>query len=274
MIPKLFDAHTHVQFPQFDKDRDEIIKKALESGLWMVNAGADKESSKKSIELARKYPEGVYATVGQHPNENDFDYNFYKSLAEDPKVVAIGEFGFEYYIRDPNLQRFGIKDEERERQKEIFLNHLKLAQEVSKPLMIHCRDSHSLDSSFRAFDDLIDMLETNRAMLITGRPGVLHFFTGSLENAKKLLELGFYFTFGGLITFSRDFDEVIQSIPLSRLLLETDAPYVSPAPYRGKRNEPAYIIEVARKLAEIKKVSFEETCKATAENAVKIFNLS
>ena len=272
-MPKLIDAHTHVQFPQFDDDRDEVMKRVFDAGIWIVNAGADKESSQKAIELAHKYSEGVYATVGQHPSENDFDYNFYRALADDEKVVAIGEFGLEYYVRDPNLRKFGIRDEERERQKDVFLQHLKLAREVSKPLMIHCRDSHSCDSLICAFDDLIYLLGENREMLIKDRAGIIHFFTGSLENAKKLLQLGFYFTFGGLITFNREFDEVIKSIPLDRLLLETDAPYVAPAPYRGKRNEPSYVVEVAKKMAEIKGISFEEICRITTENTIKVFKL-
>lgn len=259
----IIDSHTHVQFHQFNEDREEVIKRALGNDIWMVNAGADKESSQKAIELAHKYQEGVYATVGQHPGENDFDYDFYKLLANDPKVVAIGEFGFEYYIRDPNLRKFGIKNEEKERQKDIFLGHLKLAKEVSKPLMIHCRE---------AFSDLIYTLKSNISN--NKSPGIIHFFTGTIDDAKKLLDMGFYFTFGGLITFNRDFDEIIKFIPLENLLLETDAPYVTPEPYRGKRNEPSYIIETAKKMAEIKNISFEQVCEATTQNAKTIFNLT
>jgi len=256
----LIDSHTHLQFHQFDKDRDEVIRRAFNSGIWMVNVGTDKESSVKAVELANKYKEGVYATVGVHPHEadKDFDYDFYKRLALEPKVVAIGETGLDYY-RSQEIQNseFRIKN----LQKEIFIRHIELAKEVQKPLMIHCRD---------AFSDLIEILNS-KFLILNSPPGVVHFFAGTLEDAKKLLEMGFYFTFGGLITFNQSFNEIIKFLPLEKILLETDAPYVAPLPYRGKRNEPSYIIETAKKMAEIKSVSFEEISKQTTENALKIF---
>jgi TatD DNase family protein len=264
----LIDSHTHLQFPQFDKDHEETIKRALDNNIWLVNVGADKESSIKAVELANKYKEGVYATVGVHPHKvrgeklemrNEiFDYEFFKKLALEPKVAAIGECGLDYYRIMNNELR--IKN----LQKEIFIKHVELAKEVNKPLMIHCRD---------AFDDLIVILRSY-FFIHNSNKGIIHFFAGSPENAEKLLEMGFYFTFGGLITFNRDFDEIIKYIPLERIMLETDAPYVSPEPYRGKRNEPLYIIETAKRAAEIKGVSFEEICEQTTENAKKIFNLN
>ncbi len=257
MIIKLVDAHTHVQLPQFDKDRDEVIKRALDAGVWMINAGADRESSIKGVELANKYSEGVYTTVGQHPTEGGagFDYEIFKNLAGDPKVVAIGECGLEYY-RDR-----GQDEADKQFQKDLCVKHILLAKEVKKPLVVHCRE---------AFGDLIDIFVSQQTNLNT-LPGVIHFFTGTMADVKQLLDLGFYFTFGGLITFRRDFDEIIKYIPLDRIMVETDAPYVAPVPYRGKRNEPAYVIEVAKKLAEIKGISFEEVCEQTTENVKKVF---
>lgn len=254
---KLFDSHTHVQLSQFDDDRDEVIKRALDAGVWIINAGADRESSKKGVEIANKYKEGVYATVGQHPTEGEagFDYEFFKNLAQNEKVIAIGECGLEYY----RIEQMEDSKEQIKKQKELFIEHIKLAKEVNKPLVIHCRE---------AFPDLIEILQSNNI-----KSGLIHFFTGTLDEAIKLLGMGFYFTFGGLITFNRDFDEIIKFMPLDRIMVETDAPYVAPMSYRGKRNEPAYVIEVAKKLAEIKGVSFEKVCEQTTENVKKVFNI-
>ena len=253
-MAKLIDVHTHVQFPQFDRDRDEVIKRSFDAGVWIVNAGSDKNNSQKAVELANNYNEGVYAAVGQHPTDNKegFDYDFFKSLARDGKVVGIGECGLDYF-----------HSQDKDNQKEVFVRHIKLAKEVGKPLVIHCRE---------AFPDLIEVLKSHKNDL-NNPPGILHFFTGTIDDAKILLETGFYFTFGGLITFNRGLDEVINCLPLDKILLETDAPYVAPAPYRGKRNEPSYIIETAKKMAELKDVSFEEVCDQTTENTKNIFGI-
>lgn len=273
----LFDVHTHTQFAAFTEDRDAVIQRALDAGIWMVNVGTQKDTSEKTIEIAQKYPEGVYATVGLHPihteksyhdpqelgdsseakgfmsRGEEFDHNYYKKLAADSKVVAIGECGLDYY-------RLG--SETKKRQQETFIKHIELAAEIKKPLMIHCRN---------AFADVIRIL--NSKFHILNSSGIIHFFTGTTEDAKKLLDLGFSFSFGGVITFARDYDEVVKYIPLERILLETDAPYVAPTPYRGKRNEPAYVIKVAEKVAELKNLPFEEICVTTRKNALKIFNL-
>ncbi len=274
---KIVDSHTHVQFPQFNKDRDEVIQRALDAGIWMINVGADMESSKKAVELAEKYKEGVYAAVGVHPHEAEKNLipelvEGLRNLAKNPKVVAIGECGLDYYNRQPTpssrakLATGQATDNQQQKnkqeQKELFLEHIRLAKEVDKPLMIHCRD---------AFEDLIKILSTFPFLLSSSN--VIHFFTGTLNDAKQLLELGFYFTFGGLITYNRQFDEVIKFIPLDRILAETDAPYVTPEPYRGHRNEPLYVFEVAKKIAEIKNIPFEEFCERVVENNRKVFKI-
>lgn len=273
--PKLIDVHTHVQFHAYKEDADLVIKRALDAGIWMINVGTQHDMSSNAVALAEKYPEGVYATVGLHPmhtskshhdkqelgedsaytdHGEEFDYDFYKKIALHSKVVAVGECGLDYYR--PNE---GTKI----RQREIFVRQVVLACDVKKPIMIHCRS---------AFDDLVSILETIDFKLLDN-PGIVHFFSGAIEDARKLLDIGFSFSFGGVITFARDYDSVVQYIPLERIVLETDAPYVAPVPYRGKRNEPFYSIEVAKKLAEVKGVSFEEISHTTTENAKKIFQI-
>lgn len=273
--PKLFDVHTHVQFNAFNDGADLVIKRALDDGIWMINVGTQKDTSANAVKIANLYPEGVYAAVGLHPihteksyhdqqelgggkefesRKEEFDYDFYKNLASDKKVVAIGECGLDYY-------RLG--SETKGKQKEAFLKQIELAYEIQKPLMIHCR---------QAFDDLVSLLNAKRSTL-NPLPGIIHFFSGTKDDAKKLMDLGFSFSFGGVVTFVRDYDEVIKYIPLGRILFETDAPYVAPVPHRGKRNEPAYIIEVAKKIVEIKGIEFAKIAEATTKNAIKLFGL-
>ena len=257
-MPKIIDVHTHLEFQFFGDYRNEALKKALDNRIFIINIGVNKKSYQEVVEIANKNSFGVWATIGQHPTENEeFDYNFYKKLAFDDKVVAIGECGLDYF----RLQ-IANRESQIEKQKEIFIQHIKLANEVNKPLMVHCRD---------AFDNLIEILQTTNYKLRANN--VIHFFTGTIDDAKKLLEMGFYFTFGGLITFNRSFDEIIKFLPLDKILLETDAPFVAPIPYRGKKNEPVYIIEIAKKMAEIKDVSFEDICRQTTENAKVVFEL-
>ncbi len=276
MNPKLIDSHTHVQFAAFKNDVDEVIRRALDAGIWIVNVGSQKDTSKEAVTTAEKYPEGVYATVGLHPGHTNkshydseelgvgesfesrseiFDYGYYKDLAGNKKVVAIGECGLDYYRMKES------ESDAKEKQKIAFIQHIELAHEIKKPLMIHCRE---------AFPDLIATLKANSSKL-QAIPGIIHFFSGTKFEATTLLDMGFYFTFGGIITFSRAYDEIIKTIPISRILLETDAPYVSPEPYRGKRNEPLYVQEVAKKMAEIRGVDLEEIAHHTNENAKLVF---
>lgn len=273
--PYLFDAHTHVQFHAFGDDADAVIGRALDENVWMINVGTQLDTSKHAIALAEAHKEGVYATVGLHPihtekshhdeqelggdtaftsRGEEFDYAAYKALAKHPKVVGIGECGLDYYR---------LEEGTKEKQKRVFLEQIHLAKEVEKPLMIHCRN---------AFEDLIMVLGEARDQLLPC-PGVVHFFSGTPDDARALLEMGFSFSFGGVITFARDYDEVVRLTPLDRIVLETDAPYITPVPYRGKRNEPRFVAEVAKKLAELKDMSFEETARITTQNARNIFSV-
>ncbi|MBI2053370.1 MAG: TatD family hydrolase [Candidatus Sungbacteria bacterium] len=281
MTPQLFDVHTHTQFAAYAEDKDAVIRRALDVGVWIVNVGTQRDTSEAAVETAHRYAEGIYAAVGLHPvhteksyhdkqelgitnqesgtgftsRGEEFDFEYYKKLAQDPKVVAIGECGLDYY-------RLG--EETKERQKEAFLKQIALAHEVRKPLMIHCRN---------AFADLVAVLQATSYQL-QASAGVIHFFAGTVDDARALLNLGFSFSFGGVITFARDYDEVVRYIPIERIVLETDAPYITPVPYRGRRNEPAYITEVAKKLAEIKALPYETAAEITTKNAMRCLGLT
>lgn len=284
--PHFFDAHTHVQFSGFNDDRDAVIQRALEADVWMINVGTQKDTSRAAVELAEQYPDGMYAAVGLHPVHTShsfhdtqelgggesataftsrgevFDAEYYRALALNSKTVAIGECGLDYFHFNDDEPRGA----QVARQKDAFLAQIQLAEEIKKPLMIHCRN---------AFDDLIEFIRPHVHQLA---PGVIHFFTGTPENARVLLDLGFSFTFGGAITFpprkgktQGDYDEAIALIPIDRILSETDAPYVAPAQFRGKRNEPAYVVHAVARLAELKHVSVDEMKAQIWENAKRIF---
>lgn len=274
-MPIIVDSHCHIQFPEFDKDRDAVIGRARGAGVKMLAIGADFATSQEAVKIAHQYPDDIWATAGFHPNNLNketmegkpevFDAGRLLELAKDERVAAIGECGLEYY-------RLGSFDEKttkriKEVQKQGFVEQIKIAEKLKKPLMIHCRPAKGTDDANK---DFFGLLKTENYKL---KFVVLHFYAGSLEMAKKFAEIGCYFTFGGVITFTRDKDEIVKYLPLDRILLETDAPYVAPEPYRGKRNEPAYVVEVAKKMAEIKGVSFEEAANQTYKNAKEVFGI-
>jgi len=257
---KFFDTHTHANFNAFKNDSQEVIERALKNGVWLVNVGSQASTSKRAVEMAQNYQEGVYAAVGLHPShleDESFDEKFYLDLAKNEKTVAIGECGLDY---------FRMKNEElriKNLQKEVFIKHIELAKKVNKPLIIHCRDSH---------EDLIKILNSKFSIL-NSPAGVMHFFTGNYEQAKQYIDLGFYISFSGVITFASEYEELVRKLPLDKILIETDAPYATPVPYRGQRNEPSYVIETAKKIAEIKNISLDETARQTTENAFIVFGL-
>lgn len=268
----LFDSHTHVNFEDFDNDRDAVIKRCLDEGIWMVNVGTDAEYSEKAVAIARAYPKGVYAAVGIHPNDNEKagEFSVIEELAKNEKVVAIGETGLDYYYNQVTknekrkTENDTVKIEQiKEKQKELFIKHIELAQRVEKPLIIHCRDAH---------DDLLELLLAVRSSL-PACPGVMHFFTGTKEDAEKYLALGFYISFSGVLTFTHDYDELARWVPLDRILVETDAPFVAPMLFRGKRNEPSYVKYAAQRIADIKGVSFGGVAEQTTKNAREVFKI-
>jgi len=247
----VFDSHCHPQFSQYEGNREEMVKRALDGGVFMICVGTDLETSKRGIELARKH-EGIGATVGLHPNDNldeDFDRYAYEDLLNQEKVVGFGEIGLDYY-------RTSGKDD-REKQKKRFMEQLELAREVGKPLVLHCREAHQ------------DMLK----ILDPGMRGVIHSFTGTFEEAKKYLNLGFHLGFNGILTFTSQYDEIVRFVPLEKILLETDAPYLAPVPFRGKRNEPLYVKQVVKKVAELKGIDYDEVARQTFENTKRLFGI-
>lgn len=290
---RFIDVHGHIQFPIFDADRAEIIKRAELSGVKMIAVGTQAETSRRAIEIAREFPNNVWATVGFHPNHaidpkqtdsgsswhhdnneqantepEKFNINVLRELAIDPKVVAISECGFDLF-RDSDNLKF---------QEKIFSEQADLAKELNKPLMMHCRPSKGTDNAYEY------ALEVLKDKSFDSLPKIMHFYAGSLEMAKKLVDLGFYFTFGGVITFllgrsqakagAKNYDEILKYLPLDRIFVETDCPYVAPQSHRGKTNEPVYVIETAQKLAEIKGLDFDDMAGKLCSNSIKVFDLS
>ena len=265
---KFFDIHSHLQDKAYDADRDEVVARMKEGGTTTIFVGTDRKMSEDAVMLAQMYD--LSATIGQHPTDipdEIFDYDFYKKLAAHPRVVGIGECGIDYYRITNNELRIN----EKERQKELFRKQVELAVEVGKPLMIHGRPTVGTQD---AYDDILDVLRTTNYTLPSGILGNVHFFAGNWDTAQKFLKLGFTLSFTGVITFTHDYDDVIKNSPLDMILTETDAPYVSPVPHRGKRNEPLFVQEVVRRMAEIRQDSFEKVAQQTVRNAERVFGVS
>lgn len=263
----LFDSHSHLHFYQFDNDREEIIKKLRDFNVKTINIGTDLKESKKAVDLAKKYQDLLWASVGLHPTDNleeSFYIDKYRELAKDEKVVAIGECGLDYFRLKNDDLRF------KNTQKGTFIKQVELAKELNKPLILHCRPPAG---SQNAYEDAISIIENCKLKIENYENGVAHFFSGSKETAKKFLDLGFYISFAGPITFASEYKEVVEFVPLDRILIETDAPFAAPVPHRGTRNEPAFVEFVARKVAEWKELDFEEVARQTTENAIKLFKI-
>lgn len=269
---RFFDAHTHINFAAYDEDRDAAIERAREAGVGMNVVGTQFDTSASALELARRHDD-VYATIGLHPIHTTKSYHDteelgeegkaftsrgeifesarYEELGRDAKVIAIGECGLDYYRIDESTK--GV-------QMSAFIEQMELANKLGKPLMLHIRN---------AYDDALEVLKTHARVR-----GDVHFFAGDWTTAKKFLDLGFTLSFTGVITFARDYDEVIRNAPLDMLLSETDAPYVTPAPHRGKRNESSYVPLVVEKIAEIRQESPEHVAEVLMENARRVFGIS
>lgn len=284
----LIDTHAHINFSAFKNDADETIKRALKNDVWIINVGSQNTTSKRAVEIANKYNKGVYASVGLHPTHlfktyvdisevganfksrvEKWDKEYYENLAKDKKVVAIGETGLDYNFIPDNIDRKMAE----KKQQEVFRKELDLADELDLPVIIHSRDVHK---------DVVAILKEYLDAGKLKRKGVSHCFTGSWEEAQMYLELGFLISFTGIITFKprksqlalqEKILEVVKNIPLEKCMIETDAPYLSPEPYRGKRNEPFYVEYVAKKIAEIKNIGFEEVSKITTKTAKEFFKI-
>ena len=292
MEPKYIDIHSHVNFSAFALDRDEVIKRALENDTFVINVGTQIDTSRKAVEMTRHYEEGVYAIVGLHPihtgaSHHDikelgeggkeftsrgevFDKDAYRELLRDPKTLGIGECGLDYYRCD---------EASIAKQRHAFMDQVELASEAGKPLMLHIRNGSTSSPQVirNAYFDVLEILKAQKKAASAqdfGEPrGDVHFFAGGLEEAKAFLDFGFTLSFTGVITFTEDYDEVIRSTPLEMIMTETDAPYVTPVPYRGKRNEPAYVREVVKKIALIKNLPESEVAQAIIANAKRVFKI-
>lgn len=257
MNPTYFDIHAHLQFKDFDTDRDEVIKRAEERDVGIINIATGLETSKESITLAEKN-ENMWAAVGHHPiyilggRERGEEFNFeeIKKLANHPKVVTIGECG---------IDLFHNKRETLSKQIEIFEQQLQIAKEVNKPAMLHLRDSYK---------EALEVLKKNKGLKANA-----HFFAGTIEEAKQFLDLGHTISFTGVITFAKQYEELVEYVPLENIMAETDCPYVAPAPHRGERNEPVFVIEVYKKIAEIKKEPVEKVTNQIRENVKRVFKI-
>ncbi|SDY98933.1 TatD DNase family protein [Proteiniborus ethanoligenes] len=253
----LIDSHAHLDDKRFDKDRDKIIKDLKNHGVQIViNPGADVASSVKAVSMAKEY-ENIYAAVGVHPHDaktmDNTTIQLLSSLANNEKVIAIGEIGLDYhYDNSP-----------RDVQKEWFVEQIRLAKKLKLPIIIHERE---------ASQDMYNILKQETDENLTG---VLHCYSGSLEMAREYLKMGYYISFAGPITFNnaRISKEVAKSIPLDRILIETDSPYLSPEPRRGRRNEPLNVRYVAAMIAELRGISFDEVARVTSANTKKLFQI-
>ena len=252
----LFDTHAHVNDPAFDDDRDTLLASLPQQGIqYMMNVGCCLQSSRDCVALAQKYPY-IYASVGSHPDSadevDDTVLEEYRKLCKlNPKVKAIGEIGLDYYYEDIP----------RDVQKKAFIMQMELARELKMPVIVHERDAHEDGFSIvRQFPDVT---------------GVFHCYSGSAEMARQLVKLGWYIGFTGVLTFknARKAIETAQAVPLDRIVIETDCPFMAPEPFRGKRNDPGKVFRMAQKLAELRGISVEEAQRITLENGKRLYRI-
>jgi TatD DNase family protein len=263
METRYIDAHCHVQFEQYDDDRETVIEHMHEQGVAGVVVGCDYESSHEAVAIAEKH-EHLYASVGHHPNHTEpFDEAGIRELLLCPRVIAVGECGLDYF------RPTEVNDEVKSKQKELFKKHTALAKEFNKPLIIHSRPSKGTVDSYA---DLIGILTEEKKNTPNLR-GDIHFFVGGVEEAKALIALGFTLSFTAVITFARDYDEVIRALPLESILAETDAPYVAPVSRRGERNDSLAVIDVVAKIAEIRGEDPEMVRAVLLANTQKLFSI-
>ncbi|MBR3206903.1 MAG: TatD family hydrolase [Bacillus sp. (in: Bacteria)] len=254
----LFDTHAHLNAEQYNEDLEQVIERAISEKVEkIVVVGFDRPTITRAMELIEEY-DFIYAAIGWHPVDaidmTDEDLAWIKDLSQHEKVVAIGEMGLDYYWdKSP-----------KDVQKEVFRRQIALAKEVNLPIVIHNRD---------ATEDVVTILKEEGAAEVGG---IMHCFTGSLETAKACMEMNFYISFGGPVTFknAKKPKEVVKEIPSDKLLIETDCPYLTPVPFRGKRNEPSYVKYIAEQIAELREISFEELAELTTKNAKKVFRIN
>ncbi len=257
---EFFDSHSHLNLEQFESDKDEVIKFMQEEKVGTLTVGTSFETSKEAVRLAKEN-ENLFACIGLHPNEvsneifNKEDYE--KLLGE--KTICVGECGLDYF-----------RGEKREPQEIEFRKQIDFALEHDLPVMLHIRPRKG---TLDAYEDTLEILEEYKKSAGEKLRGQAHFFAGDTKTAKRFLDLGFYISFTGVITFTKDYDEVLKSVPLDRLLTETDSPFVAPVPHRGHRSEPQYVIEVYKRMAELKEIeleAFKNQIKSNLKNLYRI----
>lgn len=280
---EVFDVHTHVNFTAYHTDRKKVMESIAMERIGTIIVGTQEATSRTAIEVSRKISDQFhiesYAAIGLHPihttksfhdvqelgeeerggfisRGEEFDPVLYRNLAKESHVVAIGECGLDYYRLD---------EESRTKQVVAFRQQIELSVELNLALMLHVRPS---DKNGDAYFDVLNILSE-----YPSAKGNVHFFAGTYDIAKKFYDIGFTTSFTGVLTFARDYDDVVINAPLSMILTETDAPYITPVPYRGKRNEPIYVKEVVKKIAELRGISYEEVARATVANTRRVFGL-
>jgi len=260
------DSHCHLDGPRFDSDREQVILRAHEAGvvnMLVVGTGDGPGTLDCAVKIAEQH-QSVYATIGIHPHEaqlaKDSDFAELEKLSRNDKVIAWGEIGLDYYY----------DHSPRDIQQKVFIRQMELAGAAKLPIVIHCRPS---DNSDNAWEDCLALIEQHWKS--SGQGGVLHCFTGAWAHAQRALDLGFMISFAGNVTFpkAQQIRDSAQQVPLDRMLIETDSPFLAPVPYRGKRNEPAYVKEVARQIGEVRGIATEEIGARTSENFRRFFSL-
>lgn len=267
-MPKYFDVHSHLNFPDYQNDLDDVIKRLKDTETHTIVVGTDYESSAKGVDLAGRHSE-IYACIGVHPVDNpreSFEVEKFEKLVSHPKVVAIGECGLDFFhpprVGERQRVEAGAKKEtDYDRQRKLFLDQINFAVGYDKPIMIHARD---------AYEEILEILESLKAEYGNKLRGNVHFFAGDAATANRFFNIGFTVSFTGVITFTRDYDEVVKSSPIEMLMSETDAPYVAPVPYRGKRNEPAFVGEVVKRIALIRGEDEERVRATLVSNALRM----
>jgi TatD DNase family protein len=265
MSLRYIDAHGHLHFSDYDRDREEVHERMIESGVGLITVGTDLASSKEAVGCADRL-ENVWATVGVHPNSTaeKFDHSVFTELSKSSKVVGVGECGLDYYRLTNTQPKLAHA---KKRQKEEFESQIQFAIDCDLPLMLHCRPNRG---SMDAYTDVYEILQSF-ARNSGDLGGNVHFFVGDKGIARKFLSLNFSLSFTGVVTFARDYDEVIQYVPDDMIMSETDCPFVTPVPYRGKRNEPSFVVPVVEKLAEIRGDEKDEFQRTVIENVKRVF---
>lgn len=266
---RYIDVHSHIHDKAFDNDRDSIVVEMKERGVATITIGTDFVESKKAVACAEQY-DNVWATIGMHPvdNRNEvFDKEAYRELLMHPKVVALGECGLDYF----HIQKFeGNKDAEIDRQQGLFMEQIELAVECDKPLMLHGRPDVRMD----AYEDMLHILKNAKETYGDKLRGNIHFFVGDATIAQQFSELNFTVSFSGVVTFAKMYEDLVRGISLDMMHAETDSPYATPVPHRGKRNTPLYVEHVYEKIAEIKGLEKEEMRVQLVKNAERVFGLT